>query len=239
MSGAELQGLSEAQIEQLAQRLAAYRGALSLESVDGLFCALIAAPQLILPSDYLPVILGDSPEGAFESMADAQEAMGLLMRYWNAIAADFEQESIHLAYVLEPGTDGILGRDWARGYMRGTRLSPQGWNRIFGDDREGLVLTIPVVAGEVDPDWPRTPLTPKKSDENLQHMLAGAARAYRYFKPDRLAQTGASIAARAPRPVTFERESPKIGRNDPCPCGSGKKYKKCCGRTEDERGAVH
>lgn len=28
----------------------------------------------------------------------------------------------------------------------------------------------------------------------------------------------------------FVREEPKIGRNDPCPCGSGKKYKKCCGR---------
>lgn len=26
------------------------------------------------------------------------------------------------------------------------------------------------------------------------------------------------------------REEPKVGRNDPCPCGSGKKYKKCCGR---------
>jgi uncharacterized protein len=26
------------------------------------------------------------------------------------------------------------------------------------------------------------------------------------------------------------REAPKVGRNDPCPCGSGKKYKKCCGR---------
>jgi SEC-C motif-containing protein len=30
------------------------------------------------------------------------------------------------------------------------------------------------------------------------------------------------------KPVTVKRESPKIGRNDPCPCGSGKKYKKCC-----------
>ncbi|MDA7791233.1 SEC-C metal-binding domain-containing protein [Opitutales bacterium] len=25
------------------------------------------------------------------------------------------------------------------------------------------------------------------------------------------------------------RDAPKVGRNDPCPCGSGKKYKKCCG----------
>lgn len=29
---------------------------------------------------------------------------------------------------------------------------------------------------------------------------------------------------------TYVREEPKIGRNDPCPCGSGKKYKKCCGK---------
>ena len=32
----------------------------------------------------------------------------------------------------------------------------------------------------------------------------------------------------APKP--FLRDQPKIGRNDPCPCGSGKKYKKCCGK---------
>jgi hypothetical protein len=29
---------------------------------------------------------------------------------------------------------------------------------------------------------------------------------------------------------TFRREEPRVGRNDPCPCGSGKKYKKCCGK---------
>jgi len=34
----------------------------------------------------------------------------------------------------------------------------------------------------------------------------------------------------APKPETFSRKEPKVGRNDPCPCGSGKKFKKCCGR---------
>lgn len=29
---------------------------------------------------------------------------------------------------------------------------------------------------------------------------------------------------------TYRREEPKVGRNDPCPCGSGKKYKRCCGK---------
>jgi SEC-C motif-containing protein len=32
----------------------------------------------------------------------------------------------------------------------------------------------------------------------------------------------------APRIEQFVRSGPKVGRNDPCPCGSGKKYKKCC-----------
>ena len=32
------------------------------------------------------------------------------------------------------------------------------------------------------------------------------------------------------RVATYKRETAKVGRNDPCPCGSGKKYKKCCGR---------
>ena len=31
-------------------------------------------------------------------------------------------------------------------------------------------------------------------------------------------------------PEQVRRETPKVGRNDPCPCGSGKKYKKCCGK---------
>ncbi len=233
--------LSEDEIDRLAARLADFPGAMSLESVDGLFCALIAAPGLTMPSDYLPVILDStSPEsGAFRDEADAQETIGLLMRYWNSIARDFESEDVHLPYVEEPGLEGITGRAWARGYMLGTRLAPQGWNRIFGDDREGLILMIPVVAGEVDPDWPKDPLTPDKSDELLRSMIAGAVRGYRYFKADRLAQARSAAAARTPRPAPFERESPKVGRNDPCPCGSGKKYKRCCGAPESGERVVH
>ncbi|MFO7900636.1 MAG: SEC-C metal-binding domain-containing protein, partial [Planctomycetota bacterium] len=39
-----------------------------------------------------------------------------------------------------------------------------------------------------------------------------------------------SGAARPPRPEPIADGREKVGRNDPCPCGSGKKYKKCCGR---------
>jgi preprotein translocase subunit SecA len=43
---------------------------------------------------------------------------------------------------------------------------------------------------------------------------------------------GANIVDNALSQATVRRDTAKVGRNDPCPCGSGKKYKKCCGRAE-------
>ncbi len=40
----------------------------------------------------------------------------------------------------------------------------------------------------------------------------------------------AEIAKKYKQSKTVRRAEPKVGRNDPCPCGSGKKYKHCCGR---------
>ncbi|MBI5594751.1 MAG: YchJ family protein [Elusimicrobia bacterium] len=37
------------------------------------------------------------------------------------------------------------------------------------------------------------------------------------------------VDGQSPKPATIVREGPAVGRNDPCPCGSGKKHKKCCG----------
>lgn len=42
------------------------------------------------------------------------------------------------------------------------------------------------------------------------------------------AAVDAALSAKHTKPVV--RDAPKVGRNDPCPCGSGKKYKKCCGK---------
>ena len=44
------------------------------------------------------------------------------------------------------------------------------------------------------------------------------------------AQGQAQAAEPPPVAKTIRKETPKVGRNDPCPCGSGKKYKKCCGK---------
>ena len=241
MSGTVSAALSEAEIERLTALLAANRnpGALTLEGVDGLFCALIASPALVMPHEYLPVILGGTlgEGGLLGDLAGVQEMMGLLMRLWNAIAHDFEHETIHVAHRDEPGEDGVPGRAWARGYLRGIRLAPAGWSRIFQDDNEQLVRFIPIVAGEADPAWPKEPLTEKKANAMLKDIFTGAARAYQYFKEDRLEY--AQAAARRAPPEPYERAAPKVGRNDPCLCGSGKKYKRCCGAPESGDRVVH
>ncbi len=231
------EALSETDLERLATRLSANKNpnALSLEGVDGLFCALIASPTMIGPSGYLPVILGGDPENseAFADLKDANDTLALLMRYWNSIVGDFSDETVHLPYIEEPGTD-IPGREWARGFMRGTRLAPAGWSKLFTDDKEGLPMTIALGAGEVDPQWPEEPLTKEKSDELLEWMFAGAARAYCYFEAERREFAAAAHADSSfdEYPETYVRSEPKVGRNEPCPCGSGKKFKKCCGAAD-------
>ena len=73
-----------------------------------------------------------------------------------------------------------------------------------------------------DPEMRPKPISPERENVTA-HMVAGLLGAYRYFREHR--QDYASTVF-TPEP---RRSTPKIGRNDPCLCGSGKKYKRCCG----------
>jgi uncharacterized protein len=130
MNSLGVQPLSEAELDTLAEFLANLSNpdALTLEGLDGLFCALIASPETVPPHACLPVIWGGvlPDDSVFTTLKDANAQMSLIMRHWNSIIADFEGEGIHLPPIVEPGIDGIPGRAWARGFMRGTRLAAEG-----------------------------------------------------------------------------------------------------------------
>ncbi|MDX5377841.1 MAG: preprotein translocase subunit SecA [Halomonas sp.] len=64
--------------------------------------------------------------------------------------------------------------------------------------------------------------------EALEREKAAAASRHEAPEPADGEAPGAPATAADGRPV--RREGPKVGRNDPCPCGSGKKYKQCCGQ---------
>jgi uncharacterized protein len=220
--------LSEAELDQLSSFLSGLKNAdaLNLEGLDGFLCALIAAPDLVMPSEYLPIIWGGdlADENALSRLEEANAVLQLIMRHWNSIITELEKTSVYLPLVEAADEQGVSGRAWARGFMRGVRMSASaGWTQLFTDEREGSLLTIPIVAGEVDAAWPTEPLSEGKAEELLAGMAAGFARAYRHFAAQRRA------GARAARRHTmYGRSTSKVGRNDPCPCGSGRKFKHCC-----------
>jgi hypothetical protein len=77
-------------------------------------------------------------------------------------------------------------------------------------------LPFNVVQRPEGPPPARTPAGPLPRRENL-----GVGR------DDQTENNGDELELVIP---TVRREAAKVGRNDPCPCGSGKKYKLCCGR---------
>lgn len=66
----------------------------------------------------------------------------------------------------------------------------------------------------------------RKEEETFIHEEYSALRAL----PQEKEIAGVMPDTRPGKDATYERETPKVGRNEPCPCGSGRKYKKCCGK---------
>lgn len=219
--------LTDAELDRLGDFLEGCKGgkAMSLEELDGFFAALIAGPETVMPSEYNRELFGgEMPE--FASLEEAKDILGLLTRHWNTIAGELFKDEIHLPLVFE-GEDGELhGNDWARGFMRGMHMRHDGWAELVNDEERGGCL-IPMMMlcheHDEDPEMRTAPITPEKREEVIAHMAVGLLGAYKYFRAQRETHTETSFV-RNP-----ERTTSKVGRNDLCPCGSGKKYKKCCG----------
>lgn len=204
--------------------------AMNLESLDGYFSALICGPDVVLPSEYLPEVWGE--DYSFTSNEQATYILSLLMRHWNTITDTLhralEVPDVYLPVLLE-AEDGIAhGNDWAQGFMRGIRTRSASWQELFDDDEHGGPL-VPILlfAHEHDPDpaLRPDPIQPEEREEFLQMMIASLTQIYRYFEPHRQSQAHAMHDGTH---VPLRRAGPKVGRNDPCPCGSAKKYKHCC-----------
>ena len=108
---------------------------------------------------------------------------------------------------------------------------PADWVELLDDEEHGgAMVPILALAHEHDPDPEMRPYKELIDEERRENLLAGlavgATKIYEYFEPYRKIEAHAKASTK-----TFRRESPKIGRNVPCPCGSGKKYKQCCGKT--------
>ena len=121
--------------------------------------------------------------------------------------------------------------DWATGFVRGMNLRNSDWSALFDDENHGgSLVPIFALAHEHDPDPEMRPYKEPMSEERREQLIIGAAAGvmniYKYFRRGYVG----SEPDYTPSNTTYRRLSAKTGRNDLCPCGSGKKFKHCCGK---------
>lgn len=223
-----VQPITDADLAQLDELLAAVdpEESMAVEELDGFFAALACCPDRVAPDEFLPVILGQPVEAARERLGDRDFAKlsRLLERHREAMAAQlYDGEGI--APVLgydEQGRPG--GNAWAIGFVRAMALRPDAWDALDDDDEHAQALDpLMRLVEEVEPpegEQPQ-PIAGEEREDAIAAMLDGVMQVYDFF---------ASARERALAPAApVRRDQPKVGRNDPCPCGSGRKFKQCHG----------
>ena len=217
--------LDDHELDDLSNYLESIPDAISIEMMDGFFAALVCSPDLIMPSAYLKYVWGDDHE--FKTVEEAEKYASLVLRHWNSVSQQLRDNEVFNPVLIE--TKGQSpGNEWAVGFMTGFQLGGEEWNDYL-DDEENAEVFVPILmlAHENDPD-PKMrpePIDEEQRETLLAGIAVGVPLMYRYMAPFR----ASSLPQHKPI-ETFKRSSRKIGRNEPCLCGSSLKYKKCCGR---------
>jgi len=181
-----------------------------LDGLLGMLHAVGSAPGLVPPSAWLPVLL---PKGIELTEGEGKLFIDLIMRLYNYVLGELSSGA-----VIVPEEDDLAGwESFAAGYLAGAMEDPV-W--VNNDDH----WTFAAWAAYLDnqPDLVEPELRSKldaEPDTRASLCRQGAAivsATYDSFLKDR-----SPTSASAPGPA-------RVGRNDPCPCGSGKKFKRCC-----------
>ena len=226
--------LSDTEIDELAEFLISDgtpEECMDISTLDGFLTGLVIGPETIMPSRWLPVVWDETEqdEMAWKSRKEAERIMGLVMRLYNSIVQAFQVDPPDFNPLLPihkvAGEEVTIIDEWCWGFMRSIGLAPESWEPLFEDEEQKAGI-FPISLHGTEKGWKSLKEDPKISaipHEEWVAMLPAAVRElYEFWLPARRAEAQISQAA----------ISQKVSRNEPCPCGSGKKYKKCCGAPE-------
>src|ERR1700693_5939524 len=92
--------LNDAELDRLGDFLKSCKGgkAMNIEQLDGFFAALIAGPELVMPSEYNREVFGGEMADTceFSNLDEANQILGLMMRHWNAIAWTLSNDEVYV-----------------------------------------------------------------------------------------------------------------------------------------------
>jgi uncharacterized protein len=163
---------------------------MDLSELDGFLAGLIAGPEPITPSEWLPVIW-DGEEPVFDSEAEAGSVLGTILSRYNDIAESLDNDPTAFSPVFWEDDDGEpVVEDWAHGFMHAVSLRTEAWEPVLRDE-ESAVLLIPIgiIAGlavpDLDPDMRLPDDAMEELMEDADMMLAACVVGLRAFWRDR------------------------------------------------------
>lgn len=201
---------------------------MTMDTLDGYLHAIVIGPITLTPRQWMPGIWGpgDSMMPAVESLEKLNRILELIMRLFNSIIAGLEEQPRDI--YPRWGTRAYRGREyddaegWAGGFCAGVKLCQRAWTPLM-ETPQGRAWYRPIgLLGEdyFFPEQDALTRTPAMRSKLALQIPEAVVAMYEHWLPYRRA--------------IYEREvdktlQVKVGRNEPCPCGSGKKFKKCCG----------
>jgi uncharacterized protein len=176
----------------------------------GFLTAVRTGPDAVAPTLWIPAIV---PEGAFDADPAARAKVDLLARLHGAVGETLRTTPEIIC--PEPDKPAQEAVDFCRGYVRGAQMHAT-WQKDEAATRrlfpfEALAKDAAEVIG-ADADGNPVADAAAWTAEQRERLGGYVAELHAYWQ--------------AKRQVVHA--TPKVGRNDPCPCGSGKKHKKCC-----------
>lgn len=195
-----------------------------LSELDGFLTGVLVCPAPIMPAEWLQNVWG-ADEGIvapFEDPLDVQWFTDAVMARYNAIARDLGRRKPQPIFDIDERNGDVLWELWIDGFAQAMALRPDSWAGLAdGDDSDAadalsrLSMLIAIARNESPLDSLQINAI---QDEAPVEIIDSVSRLY----AARLRRGG------APSIVPITARSIKVGRNDPCPCGSGKKSKRCC-----------
>jgi len=201
------------------------------------------APELVEPAEWLPIVI--DPDNAAETSLENKKAITVgLMSLYNEIAGQVQRGDTRLPPDVTFYDDALANLEsdasvsqWARGFRKGYFWMEKIWSDYTPKEIEeefGYQLTVLCffgsrkMADSIFDEVNNEEVTLESMAENMKRIFPDALRG--------VAMLGNSIqealSARTKPSKKPIASSEKVGRNDPCPCESGKKFKKCCGSAQ-------
>ena len=200
---------------------------MTISELDGFVVGVLACPEMIPPSEWLPHVWGETGEAAFPDQKTAEATVGAVMAHYNAVADAMRRSPwLEPIYEIDPNSDEVMWEPWIDGFTRAMSLRPDAWERLLNraDEETRTTMRFLMALQEIYTGHS------KFTDEEIDAIDLEA--------PDQIPNCVATILHQS-RPELFRpanlatmpfKAAARPGRNDPCSCGSARKYKQCCGR---------